>query len=139
MAELFGFRITSKKDDAETFTLPSSDDGAEDIATGGFFSSVYDIEGKDRTSYDLIKRYRHIAQQPECDSAIEDIVSEGIASNECDAPISLMLDGLENNLLLSRKEFVKNLIEFYNSYNFKKKDTISFVDGMLMVEYTTIK
>ena len=57
MAELFGFRITRKKDDAETFTLPSSDDGAEDIATGGFFSSVYDIEGKDKTQYDLIKRY----------------------------------------------------------------------------------
>ena len=94
MAELFGFRITRKKDDAETFTLPSSDDGAEDIATGGFFSSVYDIEGKDKTQYDLIKRYRHIAQQPECDSAIEDIVNEAIVSNERDQSVSIVLDQL---------------------------------------------
>ena len=117
MAELFGFRITRKKDDAETFTLPSSDDGAEDIATGGFFSSVYDIEGKDKTQYDLIKRYRHIAQQPECDSAIEDIVSEGIASNEGDAPISLKLDGLKQSSTVKkriREEFdrVLQLLQF---------------------------
>ena len=97
MAEFFGFSITRKKDDAESFTLPSSDHGAEDIASGGFFSSVYDIEGRDKTQYDLIKRYRNISQQPECDSAIEDIVSEGIAANENDSPISLQLDGLKQS------------------------------------------
>ena len=94
MAELFGFRITRKKDEAESFTLPSSDDGTIDIAGGGFYSSVYDANGKDKTQYDLIKRYRNISQQPECDSAIEDIVSEAIAANELDAPISVSLDGL---------------------------------------------
>ena len=94
MAELFGFTITRKKEQGASFTLPTPDDGAEDIAQGGFFSSVYDIEGKDKTQFDLIRRYRHIAQQPECDSAIEDIVSEGIASNEFDAPVSLVMEGL---------------------------------------------
>ena len=94
MAELFGFTITRKKEQGASFTLPTPDDGAEDNAQGGFFSSVYDIEGKDKTQFDLIRRYRHIAQQPECDSAIEDIVSEGIASNEFDAPVSLVMEGL---------------------------------------------
>ena len=103
MAEFFVFSITLKKDDAESFTLPSSDDGAVDIASGGFFSSVYDIEGRDKTQYDLIKRYRHISQQPECDSAIEDIVSEGIASNENDSPISLQLDGLKQSSNVKRR------------------------------------
>ena len=103
MAEFFGFSITRKKDDAESFTLPSSDDGAVDIASGGFFSSVYDIEGRDKTQYDLIKRYRHISQQPECDSAVEDIVSEGIASNENDSPISLQLDGLKQSSNVKRR------------------------------------
>ena len=61
MAELFGFTITRKKDEGgASFTLPTSDDGAEDIAQGGFYSSTYDIEGKDRTQYDLIRRYRNI-------------------------------------------------------------------------------
>ena len=95
MAELFGFRITRKKDEAESFTLPSSDDGTIDIAGGGFYSSVYDANGKDKTQYDLIKRYRNISQQPECDSAIEDIISEAIAANEMDAPVSVSLDGLK--------------------------------------------
>ena len=104
MAELFGFTITRKKDsEGASFTLPTSDDGAEDIAQGGFYSSTYDIEGKDRTQYDLIKRYRNIAQQPECDSAIEDIISEAVASNEYDAPISLGLDGLKQSDKVKRR------------------------------------
>ena len=118
MADLFGFTITRKKDSGgASFTLPSIEDGAEDIAQGGFYSSVYDTEGKDKTSFDLIKRYRHIAQQPECDSAIEDIVSEGIASNEFDAPISLALDGLKQSPTVKkriREEFdrVLQLLQF---------------------------
>ena len=104
MAELFGFTITRKKDEeGASFTLPTSDDGAEDIAQGGFYSSTYDIEGKDRTQYDLIKRYRNIAQQPECDSAIEDIISEAVASNEYDQPISLALDGLNQSDKVKRR------------------------------------
>ena len=104
MAELFGFTITRKKEEeGASFTLPTSDDGAEDIAQGGFYSSTYDIEGKDRTQYDLIKRYRNIAQQPECDSAIEDIISEAVASNEYDAPISLALDGLNQSDKVKRR------------------------------------
>ena len=104
MAELFGFTITRKKEEGgASFTLPTSDDGAEDIAQGGFYSSTYDIEGKDRTQYDLIKRYRNISQQPECDSAIEDIISEAVASNEYDAPISLALDGLNQSDKVKRR------------------------------------
>ena len=104
MAELFGFTITRKKEEeGASFTLPTSDDGAVDIAQGGFYSSSYDIEGKDRTQYDLIKRYRNIAQQPECDSAIEDIISEAVASNEYDAPISLGLDGLKQSDKVKRR------------------------------------
>ena len=54
MAELFGFTITRKKEQGASFTLPTPDDGAEDIAQGGFFSSVYDIEGKDKTQFDSL-------------------------------------------------------------------------------------
>ena len=43
----------------------------------------------------MIRRYRDIAQQPECDSAIEDIINEGIVSNEKDQAVSIELDGLD--------------------------------------------
>ena len=49
---------------------------------GGFFGQVLDVDGRDKSELDLIRRYREISQQPECDSTIEDIVNEGIVSNE---------------------------------------------------------
>ena len=78
MAELFGFRIERPKKDegsVPSFTSPSPDDGSIEIAGGGFFGQVLDQDGRERTDLDLIRRYRDIATQPECDTAIEDIVS----------------------------------------------------------------
>jgi len=117
MAELFGFTITRKKEQGASFTLPTPDDGAEDIAQGGFFSSVYDIEGKDKTQFDLIRRYRHIAQQPECDSAIEDVVNEAIVSDSDDSPIEIELSNLNASDRLKdsiREEFkhIKSIMNF---------------------------
>ena len=51
-------------------------------------------DGRERTENDLIRRYRDISQQPECDSAIEDIVNEGIVSDERDQSVSIVLDRL---------------------------------------------
>ena len=119
MAELFGFRITrADKGGGDGFTAPQSDDGTLDVISGGgHYASILDLDGRDRNELDLIRRYRDIAQQPECDSAIEDIVSEGIASNEGDAPISLTLDGLNQSSTVKkriRQEFdrVLQLLQF---------------------------
>ena len=94
MADLFGFRFTRIKDDKnkEKFTLPSEQDGTIDVAGGGFFGQILDTDGRERTEQDLIRRYRDIAQQPECDSAIEDIVNEGIVANERAQAVSVVLD-----------------------------------------------
>ncbi|SUZ56030.1 uncharacterized protein METZ01_LOCUS8884 [marine metagenome] len=95
MAELFGFRFERMKDvGGEKFTLPAPDDGTVEIAGGGFFGQVLDTDGRERTEQDLVRRYRDIAQQPECDSAIEDIINEGIVANEMDQAVSIVLDRL---------------------------------------------
>merc|ERR1711965_670842 len=47
-----------------------------------------------KNDIDLIKRYREIAQHPECDMAIEDIINETIVSDERDASVSVSLDKL---------------------------------------------
>ena len=94
MAELFGFRFEKVKDvGGEKFALPAADDGTVEVAGGGFYGQVLDTDGRDRTEQDLVRRYRDIAQQPECDSAIEDIVNEGIVSNEMDQAVQIVLDG----------------------------------------------
>ena len=96
MAELFGFKFEKIKDDkgSEKFTPPTPDDGTIDIAGGGFFGQILNTDGRERTEQDLIRRYRDIAQQPECDSAIEDIINEGIVSDERDQSVSIVLDQL---------------------------------------------
>jgi len=96
MAKLFGFKFERVKDSGtpEQFTEPSSDDGAIETAGGGFYAQSLDTDGRQRTESDLIRRYRDIAQQPECDSAIEDIINEGIVANEKDQAIAIELDRL---------------------------------------------
>ena len=119
MAELFGFKISRKNDeeDVVSFTSPSSDDGTLEIPGGGFYSSILDTDGRDRADIDLIRRYRDIAQQSECDTAIEDIVNEGIVSNESDISVQVVLDNLPYPDRIKRKireefEEVLRLLKF---------------------------
>ena len=137
MAELFGFRITRANQDggSDSFTSPVSDDGTLDIVSGGgHYASVLDMDGRDRNEVDLIRRYRDIAQQPECDSAIEDIVNEAIVSDERDQSVSISLDRLEVSKNIKskiREEFheILHLLDF----NAKGHDIFRrwYVDGRI--------
>ena len=106
MAELFGFRIERSKGEGgepATFIPPSPDDGTIDVAGGGFWGQVLDTDGRERTDFDLIKRYRDISIQSECDAAIEDIVNESIVSNERDQSVEIVLEYLPYPEKIKRK------------------------------------
>jgi len=106
MAELFGFTIQRSNKDSggeKTFSTPTPDDGTIDVAGGGFFGQILDTDGRERSDLDLIRRYRDIAQQAECDTAIEDIVNEGIVSNQNDQAIEISLDRLHYPDKIKRK------------------------------------
>ena len=106
MAELFGFtiqRATKDQGGERSFSTPTPDDGTIDVAGGGFFGQILDTDGRERTDLDLIRRYRDIAQQAECDTAVEDIVNEGIISNEKDQAIQVTLDRLRYPDKIKRK------------------------------------
>jgi hypothetical protein len=100
MVELLGFQITRNKDleksaeAKQAFTVASPDDGTTTISAGGHFGQYMDMEVTAKNDIDLIKRYREIAQHPECDMAIEDIINEVIVSDERDTSVSLSLDKL---------------------------------------------
>ena len=117
MAELFGFSIKRAKDTGgETFTTPTPDDGSIEVAGGGFFGQILDTDGRERTELDLIRRYRDISQQAECDSAIEDIVNEAITADELSQSVMVVLDRLEYSekiKKLIRKEF-NNVLSLLN-------------------------
>ena len=141
MAEFFGFEIKRKGEEKEeqkkqSFVAPLEDDGSSYIQAGGYFGQYVDLSGTDgaKNEADLIRRYRDIAQHPECDAAIEDIVNESIVSDYTSAPVEILLDELkqtESVKKLIRAEFenIVSLLQFnhYGHETFRKW----YVDGRL--------
>ena len=79
MAKLFGFSIEDSEPLSPTAVSPvppNNEDGNDHYMSSGFFGSYVDMEGIYRTEYDMIKRYRELALQPEADSAIEDMLTK---------------------------------------------------------------
>ena len=138
---VFGFEIKRKNDEKEekkraSFVPPTSEDGEGYIVNaGGYFGSYVDMEGTSaRTERDLILKYRDIAQQPECDAAIEDIVNESIVSDEDSYPVSLTLDDLDQPDRIKEmiKEEFEYIIELLN-FNWYGHDMFRrwYIDGRL--------
>ena len=82
--QIFGFEIKRKQEtELPSVVAPASDDGSTVInSAAAYYGMVVDLEGIIKTENDLIRRYREIAQYPDCDSAIEDIVNEAIVVEE---------------------------------------------------------
>ena len=79
-----------------------------------------------------------MALHPECDSAIEDIISEALVSDTNDSPVDINLDNLNASDGIKKKvrdafKFIKDLMDF------DKKLMRSIETGMLMVDYFIIK
>jgi len=97
MAQIFGFEFKRKTKEVD---LPSfspskeNDDGALVIAAGGAYGTYVDLDGTVRSEAELVTKYREMALQPECDSAIDEIVNESIAIDEKHL-VKIVLDELQ--------------------------------------------
>lgn len=134
--DLFGFKIVRKSDEEKqplSFSPPVEDDGAVVVAAGGYYGTYVDLEGTTKNENDLITRYREMAMQPECETAIDDIVNDAIITDE-DEIVSINLDTVEvpeNIKEIIREEFdeIKKLLNFDNTaYEIFKR---WYVDGRL--------
>ena len=138
MAELFGFKIERLKgpstDPRQNIVPPQADDGTQTVPAGGFFASYGGFDVNARNELDLIRRYREIALHPECDSAIEDIVSEAIVSNENQQSVHVDLSKLEYNDKIKGKirESFSEILKLLN-FDIKGHDIFRrwYVDGRL--------
>ena len=135
--KLFGYKIG--KDDVEaeqlkSFVPPDNDDGSVAISGGGVYGTYMDLEGQIRTDADLIKKYREMALQPECDAAIEDIVNESLVFEDGDYPVQIILDKLEQPESIKKKirdefYYIMKLLDFNNQgYDIFRR---WYVDGRL--------
>ena len=99
----FGFELKRVQDrsiegDKTPSIVPKVDeDGAGYVtASGSYFGQYVDMEGTAaKDNQELIKKYRNMAEHPECDAAIEDIINESIVSSELESSISINLDKVD--------------------------------------------
>ena len=137
MAELFGFEIKRKVEplDIPSFTPKAADDGAMVVAEGGVYGTFVDLDGAVRTEAELVNKYREVAQHPEVEMAIDDIVNEAIVADPKKEIVSLNLDDLEQpekikKLILEEFDNIVDLLEFnQHAYEIFKK---WYVDGRLI-------
>jgi|TARA_R110000796_G_scaffold27755_2_gene76335 hypothetical protein len=139
MAELFGFTIARKKQDDQQENLPSivsptQDDGAVEVAPGGAYGTYVDLEGKAKNEGELVTKYRQMVQQPECDSAVQDVVNEAIVITEDAGPVNIVLDNLDYPESIKKKiteefEALLKMLDFNNTaYDTFRK---WYIDGRL--------
>lgn len=134
--QLFGFSLerAKKVPKGPSFVQKDSMDGSQPIAGGGYYGYSVDFDGTLRNEYELITRYREMVLQPECDSAVDDIVNETICGNFDDVPIEVELSNLKESdkiKKLIREEFseILRLLDFENrSYEIFRR---WYVDGRL--------
>jgi len=136
---LFGFKIGREVDEKQldnlpSFVPPAQDDGSITVAEGGAFGTTVDLDNTVKNEAQLITKYREMAQQPEAERAIDDIVNEAIVADDNQAPIEIVLDEIEQPESIKKKireefEYILKLMKFnYRGYDIFRH---WYVDGRL--------
>ena len=95
------------------------DDGAVTITQNSHYGTYVDLEGSVRNELELITRYREMANHPECDMAITEIVDEAISHDDKGKVVDIKMDDLkqpENIKKKIRDEF-KTILSMLNFSN----------------------
>ena len=116
--KLFGFTLGKKdivqveKPEQASFALPTDtiDDGAVTITQNAHYGTYVDLEGSVRNELELITRYREMANHPECDMAIDEIVNEAITHDVDGKVMDINLDNLKQPESIKKK-----IIEEFNN------------------------
>ena len=125
--KLFGFTL-GKKDivqvqqpEQASFALPTEaiDDGAVTITSNAYYGTYVDLEGSVRNELELITRYREMANHPECEMAIDEIVNEAITHTEDGRVVDIIVDKLKQSDSIKKKiidefETILRMVNFSN-------------------------
>ena len=125
--KLFGFTL-GKKDivqvqapEQASFALPteSMDDGAVTITQNAHYGTYVDLEGSVRNEIELVTRYREMANHPELEMAIDDIVNEAITHDVTGKTVDIVLDNLKQPETIKKKitEEFHNVLKMLNFGN----------------------
>jgi hypothetical protein len=140
--QFFGFRINpsdvvSKAEESKkSFIAKVEQDGAVEIspALGGSYGTYVDLEGSAKNEANVINKYRSMSMQPECDSAIDDVVNEAIVLDENENAVDVNTDKLEQpdsikTAITEEFKVIMKLLDFNNEgYDIFRR---WYVDGRL--------
>jgi len=121
---LFGFTISREKDELEksaqqSFTPPTTDDGALTITSAAYYGTYVDLDGTAKNEVELISRYREMAMQPEIESAIDDIINEAIVQDDDGTITNIVLDNLKQSEKIKKaiKDEFQTILRLFNYQN----------------------
>ena len=125
--KLFGFTLGQKdvvreqKPEQPSFALPTEtmDDGAVTITQNAYYGTYVDLEGAVRNELELITRYREMANHPELEMAIDDIVNEAITHDSTGRTVDIITDNLKQPETVKKKirEEFENVLKMLNFGN----------------------
>tara|TARA_B110000305_G_scaffold241207_1_gene314394 strand:+ start:2685 stop:4298 length:1614 start_codon:yes stop_codon:yes gene_type:complete len=138
----FGFEIKRNKDDKKdklpSIVPPIDDDGAGYVTTaaGSHYGSYLNMDGDETAdNHTLINKYRGVAQHPEVDAAIDDIINEAVSAGENKHPIELNLDNVEKlssgikKKMIEEFDNITSMLQFHdNAHEIFRR---WYVDGRL--------
>jgi hypothetical protein len=123
--QLFGFEIKKTsaeledRENLQAIVPVNQEEAVTEIAPGGMYGTHLDLDATAKSEGDLVTRYREMVMQPECDTAVEDIINDAIIMENNAYPVEIVLD--ETNLpnrvkKIVREEFdnVLSLLDFGN-------------------------
>lgn len=143
--KLFGFEISRKIEktvddqyELKSFAPPHENDGTAIVnssSTSGYYGQVLDLNGAMVTNErDLILKYRNAASQPECDSAVSDIVDASIVNDSDGSAVNLILDNVElpENIKSRINEEFKVILRLLD-FNYNGPDIFRrwYIDGKI--------
>jgi len=140
---LFGFEIKKARKVGEedkklqSIVPKTDDDGAGYVtASGAHYGQYIDMEGNDaKDNTELIKKYRGLAEHPEVDAAIEDIINESISASDMESSVEINLDKVETSDKI-KKMMIEEFDQICSMLNFNELAHDIFrswyVDGRLV-------
>ena len=138
MAQFLGFEIRRAtalpEPKLDAFVPKQDDDGALVVAAGGVYGTVVDLEGSAKNEAELVTKYREMANHPEVEKAVDDIVQEAIVT-DVEETVKINLDKIDDlspaikQVIESEFQKVLLLLDFGNQgYEIFKR---WYVDGRL--------
>ena len=123
---LFGFEIKrkdSRNDEKLRSIVPATDeDGAGYVtAAGAHYGQFVDFDNNNiKDNLQQIRKYRGIAQHPEVDMAIEEIINESISTSEDKSSVEINLDNVEGPSDAIKKQITEEFENIVSMLNFNE-------------------